>query len=106
MIRGTTPTLTFTLPFSAADIERLSVAFAQKPNKYAEKSVVVLEKCLTDCAVKNETIELELTEDDTLALNCDFDVEIQLRAQVLGKKMASDIITVPVGRILKDGCLE
>ena len=99
MYRGTTPTLKFTLPFSCDDITLCSVAFAQDGN-------VVLEKELHDCNMQGNVISVTLTEDDTLALDCRSHVEIQLRVGCGETRLASNIIKVGVGRILKDGCLE
>ena len=105
MYRGTTPTLTFVLPFEANKLEKLSVAFAQKKTAYDKESTLVFEKELCHCDAKENAINLTLTETDTLALDCHYDVDIQLRVAVNGKSMASEIYTVPVERILKEGCL-
>ena len=105
MYRGTTPTLTFTLPFEAATLDVLSIAFAQVVETRGKKPVVVLEKTLGDCELSGNVISLALTEADTLSLDDKQHVEIQLRAAVNGKSMASCIYRVPVERILKDGCL-
>jgi hypothetical protein len=105
MYRGTTPTLTFTLPFEASKLDYLSIAFAQKATPYAKDATLILEKELRHCTLNGNAVVLELTENDTLAMDCHFDVEIQLRAKCAGKSMASKIYTVPVKRILKDGCL-
>lgn len=100
MRRGTTPTLTFELPFHCGLITALNIAFAQEEE-------VVLEKGLDDCVVNENTLEVTLTEDDTLALDCKKRyVEIQLRVGCGKTKKASNIIKTPVDRILKDGCLE
>lgn len=106
MYRGTTPTLTFTLPFSCDQLSVVSIAFAQKKMPYAKEAEVVLEKALCDCQMNGNTLALTLSEEDTLALDCHYLVEIQLRAKVGDVTMASEIITESVGRILKDGCLE
>lgn len=106
MYRGTTPTLTFTLPFPCDQLSIVSIAFAQKKPNYAKDAEIVLEKTLCDCQMNGNTLTLTLTEEDTLALDCHCLVEIQLRAKVGDVTMASEIITESVGRILKDGCLE
>lgn len=105
MYRGTTPTLTFVLPFEANKLQKLSIAFAQKKTPYAQDATLIFEKEIAQCGMKENVVTLELSETDTLALDCHYDVEIQLRAAMNGKSMASDIYTVPVERILKDGCL-
>ena len=105
MIRGTTPTLQFVLPFAANIIDVLDIAFSQQLQPYAPAQIV-LDKNLSDCTLDGDTISLVLSQEDTLALSSAQDVEIQLRILSNGSALASQIITVPVGRILKDGVLE
>lgn len=106
MTRGTTPTLIFELPFPASQIEVLSIAFSQRQvDEPYLPAQLVLEKQLSDCTVDGNNISLTLSQEDTLALNSSQDVEIQLRALNGGSALASQIITAPVGRILKDGVL-
>ena len=99
MYRGTTPTLLFTLPMDSSRISALHLSFAQKGE-------LVLEKTLEDCLLQGNTLQVTLTEQETLL----FDekrglVELQLRVGCGETKMASNIMQVSVGRILKDGCL-
>lgn len=105
MIRGTTPTLQFVLPFAANIIDVLDIAFSQQLQPYAPAQIV-LDKNLSDCTLDGDTISLVLSQEDTLALSSAQDVEIQLRILSNGSALASQIIAVPVGRILKDGVLE
>ncbi len=104
MTRGTTPTLEFQLPFAANIIDVLSVAFSQKTQPYSPAQLV-LEKSLTDCTLSGQSVMLTLTQEDTLKLDAAQDVEIQLRILSNGSALASQIIKIPVGRILKDGVL-
>lgn len=105
MTRGTTPTLQFVLPFAANIIDVLDIAFSQQLQPYSPAQIV-LDKNLTDCTIDGDTVSLVLSQEDTLALSSAQDVEIQLRILSNGSALASQIITVPVGRILKDGVLE
>lgn len=98
MVRGTTPTLNFTLPFEVSTITVCSIAFAQDEN-------VVLEKTLTDCQAYENVLSVELTEAETLLFDSQKVLEIQVRCACGAAKMASQVIRVDVGRILKDGCL-
>lgn len=61
MIRGTTPTLEFTLPFDTSLIAEMYVTIAQ-----GEKTV--LEKTLSDCNCSGTSVSLALTQEDTLRL--------------------------------------
>ena len=100
MYRGTTPTLTFRLPIDTGSITVLSVAVAQGRE-------VKIEKTLSDVHLDGNVISCTLTEDETLSLTAGASVEakIQLRVGVGEQRMASQIFTVPVERILRDGAL-
>ncbi|MDO4810530.1 MAG: hypothetical protein Q3985_01170 [Eubacteriales bacterium] len=100
MTRGTTPTLTFELPFEADRLAKLNIAFSQD-------DAVVLEKGLADCTTSDVTVKVELSEADTLQLKQNgSNLYIQLRCKLTdGRCIASDIMTATVGRILKDGAL-
>ena len=98
MHRATTPTLTFRLPIDTGSITVLSVAVAQGRQ-------VKIEKTLSDVHLDGNVISCTLTEDETLSLTAGASVEakIQLRVGVGEQRMASQIFTVPVERILRDG---
>ncbi len=99
MTRGTTPEITFQLPFDAGALTKLSIAFEQN-------GVLVLEKTLEDCTVSGQTVTVPLTEADTLAFRQNGSVlQIQLRCGIGEKRLASEIMTATVGRILKEGAL-
>lgn len=102
MIRGTTPTHSFIIPFEIANISIVSVAYSQNGN-------VVVEKVISDCEITVEagktTISTKLTEEETLDLTAG-NVEIQIRlGDSTGDRYASDIIKTTVKRLLKDGVL-
>ena len=99
MIRGTTPTLTFKLPFDCATIDILNISFAQY-------NTVVLEKELYDCDVNGNEISVTLTEDDTLKFNGGEHAEIQIRVGIGEQRLASQIMKMAVERVLKDGSLQ
>lgn len=101
MIRGTTPTLEFTLPFDTSLIAEMYVTIAQ-----GEKTV--LEKTLSDCSCSGTSVSLTLTQEDTLKLQQQSrsQAEIQIRVRTTaGEALASDIMSVYVGRILKEGVI-
>ena len=99
MIRGTTQTLTFTLPIQADTITLLNIAFSQRRR-------IVFEKRLADVETYENTIKVTLREAETLKLMSDgSDVEIQLRVGVGDVRLASEIFRVSVDRVLKDGLL-
>ena len=98
MRRGTTPTLVFTVPdiLNPMDFDVLSIAFAQNGE-------FIFDKRKNDCLIDGQSIILTLTQADTLKLQGDKSVEIQLRAGIGQLRYASKIIKTTVGRILMDG---
>lgn len=99
MIRGTTPTLEFSLPFETSLLDEAFVTFSQKGK-------VVLDKQLSECSVEKNTLTVKLTQEDTLKLLHDCLVQIQIRARTEdGSAVASNIIDVFVNKILKDGVI-
>lgn len=99
MIRGTTPTLEFTLPIDTGILSEGFVSFAQ--NK-----MLVIDKPLSDCTLKGSVISLRLTQEETLRLRSDVVTEIQIRAKTTdGDVIASDIIEEETLRILKNGVI-
>lgn len=100
MYRGTTPTITFTLPFNGTQMTALNLCFAQQGE-------IILEKALADCEARGNTLQVGLTEQETLLFDAQKGmVEMQLRIGCDDVRMASNIMRIPVERILKDGCLE
>ena len=99
MYRGSTPTVTFTLPFDGGDITALHLCFAQRGE-------IVLEKDLYACAIKGNTLQIPLTEAETLLFDAGATVEMQLRVGCGETRLVSDIMLVSVKPILKEGCLE
>ena len=99
MIRGTTPTLTFTLPIQADTITLLNIAFSQRRR-------IVFEKRLAEVETYENTIKVTLSEAETLKLMSDgSDLEIQLRVGVGDGRFASKIFRDSVDRLIKDGLL-
>lgn len=99
MIRGTTPTLEFSLPF---DTDLLAEAYMT----LSQQGVVKVDKHLTECECRENKLSVTLSQEDTLKLDCACTVDIQIRARTLnGEALASDIITECVGRILKEGVI-
>lgn len=99
MIRGTTPTLEFSLPFDTSEIEEAFVTLSQN-------DVVVLDKALKDCKCDVRKLSVRLTQEETLKLSCDCKTDIQVRIRTkTGDALASDIVKVNTDRILKDGVI-
>lgn len=99
MIRGTTPTLEFNLPFDTSVLDVAYISISQDDN-------VVIEKQLSDCVVGETTLTVKLTQEDTLKLEARDKVEIQIRVRTKeGEALASNIKTTYAAKILKDGVI-
>lgn len=98
MVRGTTPTLTFTLPFSTGDITDAWITFAQY-------GTVKIDKPFSACSCSENKLSVTLTQAETLMLSCDCVTEIQLACRCGDSVFRSKIISVPTERILKDGAI-
>lgn len=105
MTRGTTPTHTFTLPDNLKTATLSAVYIT-----YAQRGETVLEKTLSDVTINNGVITCALTQAETLKFevldqHCGCDkVNIQVRIKTSDSvAMASDIMSVTIMDILKDG---
>ena len=99
MIRGTTPTLEFDIPFATDQLVGAYVTLSQNGN-------VVIDKALDECNCNENKLSVKLTQEETLKLQCNCITEIQLRAKTMdGEALASNIIHVNTERILKDGVI-
>ena len=98
MIRGTTPTLEFVLPFDTSLLAEAYVTLEQSDE-------VVLDKPLSDCTLDDNKMTVKLTQEDTLKLKIGL-IEVQIRAKTVdGDVIASDIILTSAQKILKDGVI-
>ena len=106
MIRGTTPTLEFNLPFVSSLIKSAQILISYVDD-YKE---VIIEKTLDECTLGDTTISTELTQEETLEFPAPITAQVQLRVVVNqdGKDitLATDIYKVKVKKLLKDGVLE
>lgn len=94
MIRGTTPTHRFYLPFGRDEIRALRVT-------YAQHGEVVLVCEGDDCRIEDGMVELLLTQEQTLRFGADAPVQIQLRVLTdKGEAYASRILIAQVGECL------
>lgn len=99
MRRGTTPTHKFKVPIDFRSAEEVWITYKQDSNTRIEKNKA-------DMDISEDSIIVELTQEDTLALSTIGKVKIQLRAVFPdGKAVASKIIEVPVAGILKEGII-
>ena len=98
MWRGTTPTLTFTLPdgVSLEDFSTVYLTFAQNGHN-------VLEKTKDELESTDDGFQLLFSQADTLRFSPG-PIKIQLRARMPdGTAVASNIISTTAQEVLKDG---
>ena len=99
-IRGTTPTITFNLPFNVSDINNVEVYFAQNDE-------LILQKNYDDCTLSGTTLIVPLTQEDTLKFDTDLKLQVQVRFVFTdGSVDATGIMKGKVGQILKDGVID
>ena len=99
MIRGTTPTHTFTLPISVDDVDKIRIIYAQ--------GGVKIVKTNADCTMEGNTITTKLTQEDTLSMSSDTVVKIQLHLLTrAGEPLVSDIYRIKPGECLDDEVIE
>ena len=101
MYRGTTPTLKFNVEFDVSLISVLWITFKQG-------NQIKIEKQLGDCALNTEKnqIIVSLTQEETLSLSANKDLNIQIRVGFANSKRGvSRLITTYVDDILHDGVI-
>lgn len=99
IIRGTTPTICFHLPFDLEEIEEMWLTLAQRG-----RDIITKEK--EDMEYDNGTFSVTLSQDETLRLDARQKTEIQLRMKfVTGHAVASEEKPINVDDILKDGVI-
>ena len=108
MRRGTTPQhkITTDIDLSSATVY---VTYAQAKQVVFEKTndAIAFATTVNENETYDHALVITLTQADTLALNADFDVEIQIRAAFAdGSTIASPIMYAKVYDILKDGEIE
>lgn len=100
LVRGTTPTHKFTLPFDTGIIKIVKVI-------YAQDDVVVLEKEGEACSCSGNTVTVKLTQEDTFKFDCNKFVQIQIRVITHDDdSIASDVECVSVAKCLDSEVLE
>lgn len=96
MIRGTTPTHIFSIPFETELIKDVRVI-------YAQNSEIVIEKTIKSCRLNDHELIVSLSQDETLKFNHTRPVEIQLKINMVDTSVvASNIMLVDVGKVLSD----
>ena len=103
MIRGTTPTLLFNLPFSASIIKSAEITI-----KYVDElKKILLTKTLEDCELGENSIRTKLTQEETLQFPAPAITLVQLRILTNdGTALATEPYKVSVKKLLADEVIE
>lgn len=72
MIRGTTPTHTFDLPVSEANVKDIRITYVQNDEK-------IVEKRLNDVVLSEKKVETTLTQEETLKFKAQRSAFVQVR---------------------------
>ena len=100
MIRGTTPTHTFQIPFNTNLVKEIRIS-------YAQKDVVVVEKTTEDCKLDGMNITVKLTQEETLRFSENVMAALQLRVLLNdGNVLATPVMRLDVGELLQDEVIE
>lgn len=92
MRQGTTPIHTFTLPFDTGTVQKARVIYAQGGDPKIIK---------TDVGMDGNTISVQLSQEDTLKLDCNERVYIQLHILTqAGDSLVSPVFTKFVRELL------
>lgn len=99
MIRGTTPTHIFKLPFATDVLEEIMILYVQNGEE-------ILQKNIADVTLGTDTISLTLTQEETFLFDHKKNVQIQLRVKTTaGNVLASSIMVVRVEECLSEEVL-
>ena len=100
MRRGTTPTHTFTVDLDLTTAQEIYLTYEQEQGL----EVYEIEKTKADMEITADTIQVKLTQAETLKFNTTTKVKIQFRAIFEdGNAVASNIMTASADEILKEG---
>ena len=99
MRRGTTPTNVFQTDTDLTEADVIYITYEQDGN-------VVFEKTGDDIEVTEQELRVKLTQEETLGLNPNHVVRMQIRAKFGdGTAIASQLMTTSVHDILKGGII-
>lgn len=98
MVRGSTPTFVFSLPFPSDYVTMAKITFAQ--------GCTNVERDLTTCACDGNDIKLTLTQEETLRFKSGVKTDIQLAVKAGEFVFRSRIFKVDTEKTLNEEVLE
>lgn len=104
--RGTTPTHIFKTSVDLSNVQELYLTYKQDEVRIEKTLADVTIEPIDDDPKYQSLIKVNLTQADTLGLKAAEFVDIQARVKFPNDKaLASDILSVPVRGILKEGII-
>ena len=103
MFRGSTPIFTFKIPFDVSLIKNLFVSVKQTMGN----DVIQVDKSIDQCELSGNLISCKFTQEDTLKFDEQRNASVQLRILTTdNNSLVSNVFTVLVGELLKEGVIE
>lgn len=94
MMPGTTPTHYFELPFDTSNVYQVRII-------YKQDNEIIIKKTQDDCILDGSTIELTLTQEDTVKIDHEKPVDIQVRVlDNVGHALGSLVMSVGAEKCL------
>ena len=95
-VRGTTPTITFRLPFQTDQISDVEIYFAQKR--------FLFQKDYEDCSFEENRLSVTLSQEETLMFDEGLSLRLQIRFVFTNRAIgATRIVSTSVVGLLKEG---
>lgn len=100
MVRGTTPTHTWELPFDASMAKRVRVIYGQN-----NKVLFVKEK--DECEIEGNIIKVTLSQEETFMFDSRYYAQLQIRVLFEdGSTVSTNISEIVVGETLEEEVME
>ena len=100
MYRGTTPTLNFKFKHNLTELNITALYLT-----FSQNDTVILEKTLEEIEIVDNTIKVNLSQEETLKIEDKKVLHIQARIKVDEKAYATNIIKTSLNAILKEGVI-
>lgn len=98
MIRGTTPSFTFRLPFNVDYLANAKVIFSQ--------GETTLEKKLDGCEASGNELTVRMTQEESFLFKCHSYIQVQLRVvTITGDALSTEVFHIKVNQSLDEEVL-
>lgn len=87
IVRGTTPTHDFELPYQKEFVNDIRISYVQNNQE-------ILTKSLEECSLVGNVLSVDLTQEDTFLFLPKWNVEIEIKIQLFNKKVVKSEDTI------------